>query len=238
MYTHPTEGAGRRAATPREACSLIRFTTRASSRSCRGEDDVGCAPVRRRMRSGARWGKGRSTRTRSGTEHERPVCAARVRAAPFALAEGESERGAAGVGWVRSVRWAATCSGGLKSHWCSDGEHHIQKGVPDSEVDRPVQGQTPPEDAASHPASHGGADLRAQSCDSRMGQYYKRAHVRRLFNQLDRWIERRLWSHRYRRWRCAGRKILPTRRLRGEMGLVSLIGLIPSLAPRQEAALS
>ena len=25
------------------------------------------------------------------------------------------------------------------------------------------------------------------------GEYYKRAHVRRLFNQLDRWIERRLW---------------------------------------------
>ena len=38
------------------------------------------------------------------------------------------------------------------------------------------------------------------------GEYYKRAHVRRLFNQLDRWVERRLWSHRYRRWRCAGWK--------------------------------
>jgi RNA-directed DNA polymerase len=60
------------------------------------------------------------------------------------------------------------------------------------------------------------------------GEYYKRAHVRRLFNQLDRWVERRLWSHRYRRWRCAGWKTLPTRRLRGELGLVSLIGLIPS----------
>src|SRR5207249_4569934 len=58
------------------------------------------------------------------------------------------------------------------------------------------------------------------------GEYYKRAHVRRLFNQLDRWVERRLWSHRYRRWRCAGWKTLPTRRLRGELGLVSLIGLI------------
>ena len=38
------------------------------------------------------------------------------------------------------------------------------------------------------------------------GEYYKRAHVRRLFNQLDRWVVRRLWSHRYRRWRCAGWK--------------------------------
>jgi RNA-directed DNA polymerase len=70
------------------------------------------------------------------------------------------------------------------------------------------------------------------------GEYYKRAHVRRLFNQLDRWIERRLWSHRYRRWRCAGGKTLPIRDLRGELGLVSLIGLIPSLAPRRGAALA
>lgn len=68
------------------------------------------------------------------------------------------------------------------------------------------------------------------------GEYFKRAHVRRLFNQLDRWVERRLWSHRYRRWRCAGWKSLPTRRLRGELGLVSLIGLIPSLASRRTAA--
>jgi RNA-directed DNA polymerase len=68
------------------------------------------------------------------------------------------------------------------------------------------------------------------------GEYYKRAHVRRLFNQLDRWVERRLWSHRYRRWRCAGWKTLPTRRLRGELGLVSLIALIPSLATRRSAA--
>ena len=70
------------------------------------------------------------------------------------------------------------------------------------------------------------------------GEYYKRAHVRRLFNQLDRWVVRRVWSHRYRRWRCAGWTILPTRHLRGELGLVSLIGLIPSLTPRREAALS
>lgn len=70
------------------------------------------------------------------------------------------------------------------------------------------------------------------------GEYYKRAHVRRLFNQLDRWVVRRLWSHRYRRWRCAGWKTLPTRRLRGELGLVGLISLIPSLASRRTAASS
>ena len=33
------------------------------------------------------------------------------------------------------------------------------------------------------------------------GQYYRKAHVRRLFHQLDGWIVRRIWSHRYGRWR-------------------------------------
>jgi RNA-directed DNA polymerase len=64
------------------------------------------------------------------------------------------------------------------------------------------------------------------------GEYYKRAHVRRLFHQLDCWVVRRLWSHHYRRWRCAGWKKYPTQRLRGELGLISLVSLIPSLRPR------
>jgi hypothetical protein len=68
------------------------------------------------------------------------------------------------------------------------------------------------------------------------GDYYKRAHVRRLFNQLDRWVVRRLWAHHHRRWRCAGWRTLPTRRLRGELGLVSLVSLIPSLRSRPRAA--
>jgi RNA-directed DNA polymerase len=70
------------------------------------------------------------------------------------------------------------------------------------------------------------------------GEYYKRAHVRKLFNRLDRWIVQRLWSHRYKRWRCTGWKTLPERRLRGELGLVGLIALIPSLRPRPRAATS
>ena len=60
--------------------------------------------------------------------------------------------------------------------------------------------------------------------------YYKRTHVRKLFHRLDGWIRRRIWSHRYRRWRCAGWKELPEARLYGEYGLVNLIQLIPSLA--------
>ena len=64
------------------------------------------------------------------------------------------------------------------------------------------------------------------------GQYYCKAHVRKLFQRLDGWIVRRLWSHRYKRWRNGGWKRLPERRLYGEYGLVKLITLIPSLNPR------
>ncbi len=64
------------------------------------------------------------------------------------------------------------------------------------------------------------------------GLYYSKAHVRKLFHQLDCWIVRRLWSHRHRRWRCKGWKTLPRSKLYGEDGLVNLVSLIPSLASR------
>ena len=67
------------------------------------------------------------------------------------------------------------------------------------------------------------------------GHYYKRAHVRLLFNRLDRWIVRRLWSHRCKHWRCAGWRTLPVAKLYGELGLVNLVGLIPSLAAQRSA---
>jgi group II intron reverse transcriptase/maturase len=62
------------------------------------------------------------------------------------------------------------------------------------------------------------------------GNYYCKAHVRKLFNRLDRWILRRIWSHRCKRWRNTGWKILPESRVYGEMGLVNLIALIPTIA--------
>src|SRR5262249_55193961 len=34
------------------------------------------------------------------------------------------------------------------------------------------------------------------------GLYYHKAHVRKLFAQLDRWILRRIWAQRFKRWRC------------------------------------
>ncbi len=67
------------------------------------------------------------------------------------------------------------------------------------------------------------------------GNYFKRAHVRKLFNRLDRWIVRRIWSHRFKRWRCAGWNSLPAAKLYGELGLVNLVGLIPSIATRNHA---
>jgi RNA-directed DNA polymerase len=65
------------------------------------------------------------------------------------------------------------------------------------------------------------------------GNYYCKAHVRKLFNQLDRWIVRRIWSHRHKRWRCTGWKTLPESRLYGELGLVNLVSLIPSISRRR-----
>ena len=64
------------------------------------------------------------------------------------------------------------------------------------------------------------------------GLYFCKAHVRKLFARLDRWILRRLWSHRFKRWRCRGWQHLPEQRLYGEMGLVRLVFLIPSLKLR------
>ena len=69
------------------------------------------------------------------------------------------------------------------------------------------------------------------------GQHYKQAHVRKLFNQLDRWVVRRIWSHHYKRWRNTGWRTLPEEKLYGEYGLVNLIKLIPSIASRKKEPL-
>jgi group II intron reverse transcriptase/maturase len=61
------------------------------------------------------------------------------------------------------------------------------------------------------------------------GNYYCNAHVRKLFNRLDRWIVRRIWSHRRKRWRNTGWKELSRTILYGDMGLVNLISLIPAI---------
>jgi RNA-directed DNA polymerase len=65
------------------------------------------------------------------------------------------------------------------------------------------------------------------------GEYYKRAHVRRLFHRLDGWIRRRIWSHRYKHWRNAGWTQLSLPKLYGEYELVRLLDLIPSLSSRR-----
>jgi len=61
------------------------------------------------------------------------------------------------------------------------------------------------------------------------GNYFRRAHVRRLFHRLDGWILRRIWSWRYKRWRCRGYRKLPGAKLYGKLGLVNLLQLIPSM---------
>jgi RNA-directed DNA polymerase len=64
------------------------------------------------------------------------------------------------------------------------------------------------------------------------GNYYRKAHVRLLFNKLDRWIERRIYSFLAKRWRNSMYRKYPTRRLIGEFGLVRLTHLIPGLVQR------
>jgi len=61
------------------------------------------------------------------------------------------------------------------------------------------------------------------------GIYYRKAHVRKLFNKLQRWIVRRIWNHHYKRWRNYGWKYYNERRLYSEFKLVSLLTLIPDL---------
>src|SRR5215469_1597304 len=68
------------------------------------------------------------------------------------------------------------------------------------------------------------------------GEYYKRAHVRRLFHRLDAWVVHRLWSHRDKRWRTCGWKQLPETLLYGEYKLVNLVGLIPSLVSQNSGS--
>jgi group II intron reverse transcriptase/maturase len=61
------------------------------------------------------------------------------------------------------------------------------------------------------------------------GSYYRKAHVRKLFNKLQRWIVRRIWSHRFKRWRNMGWKRLHETSLYSNYKLVNLISLIPDL---------
>jgi group II intron reverse transcriptase/maturase len=64
------------------------------------------------------------------------------------------------------------------------------------------------------------------------GTYYRKVNVRRLFHQLDGWIERRLYSFLAKRWRNQMWRRYPTGRLSKELGLVRLIHLMPGLVQR------
>lgn len=64
------------------------------------------------------------------------------------------------------------------------------------------------------------------------GNYYRKAHVRKLFNRLRAWIIHRLWAHQYKRWRNIGWRKYPESKLYGQYGLVNLIRLIPDIGSR------
>ena len=67
------------------------------------------------------------------------------------------------------------------------------------------------------------------------GNYYRKAHVRKLFHRLDGWIERRLRSFVAKKWRNAVWRLYPLSRLVQEFGLVRLIYLVPGIKPGLEA---
>lgn len=64
------------------------------------------------------------------------------------------------------------------------------------------------------------------------GTYYRKAHVRKLFSRLKKWIVRRLWSHRFKRWRNWGWRKYPDRVLYKQYGLVNFTELIPDIGRR------
>src|SRR3989475_9698355 len=68
------------------------------------------------------------------------------------------------------------------------------------------------------------------------GEYYKRAHVRRLFHQLDRWVVRRVWVPPAKAGGCAGGEGLPPARPPCGVWLVRLGFPVSSFAPRPPAA--
>ncbi|MCR4443144.1 MAG: reverse transcriptase domain-containing protein, partial [Peptococcaceae bacterium] len=64
------------------------------------------------------------------------------------------------------------------------------------------------------------------------GNYYRKAHVKRLFWRLDIWIRLRLYSFITWRWRSMAWMEYPSQRLYGEFKLVRLFTLIPGMAAK------
>ena len=57
------------------------------------------------------------------------------------------------------------------------------------------------------------------------GTYFTRATNWVLFRKLDKWVVRRVWSFKAKRWRSYARRRYSWRRLYGELGLVSLLDM-------------
>ncbi|MCA1681475.1 MAG: hypothetical protein LC777_22275, partial [Actinobacteria bacterium] len=54
----------------------------------------------------------------------------------------------------------------------------------------------------------GGNVQRLQRTLRGRGNYYRRAHVRRRYHRLDRWVVMRVWNHQHKHWRNAGWRTL------------------------------
>jgi hypothetical protein len=78
-------------------------------------------------------------------------------------------------------------------------------------------------------AKDGGADKGTESDLAGMGRALQASPPSDALPQTRRWNVRRVWSHRFRRWRTRGSIRLPKVKLYEEFGLVNPIPLIPSL---------
>src|SRR5262249_10563303 len=107
--------------------------------------------------------------------------------------------------------------------------------VSSGEIDPSLQGSDSPAHAAQRSGEHPGANKTSQPRRAWLGPPLQAAHVRKLFHPLDGRLVRRIWSHRFGKWRCCGWTMLPRCKLYGELGLVNLVALIPSIATQRES---
>ena len=92
-----------------------------------------------------------------------------------------------------------------------------------------------PAHAAQRSGEHPGADKTSQPRRAWLGPPLQ-AGSRPKALPPTRWRVRRIWSHRFGKWRCCGWTTLPRCKLYGEFGLVNLVALIPSIATERRAS--
>src|SRR5215210_7628339 len=66
----------------------------------------------------------------------------------------------------------------------------------------------------------------------RLAEWVNPTSTKKVHSLVDK-VYKRIWSHRFKRWRNTGWKRLPEVKLYYDYGLVNLIYLIPSIKPKE-----